>query len=83
MPLRPFPFALRVGTDICNVSRVRRLVAGKFEGRSYLNRFVRRILTDPEATYFWNRFGPQSELHTKLDAVAQYLAGRFVTLEIG
>jgi hypothetical protein len=78
MPLRPFPYALRVGTDICNVTRIRNIVSREVDGRPFLHKFMRRILTDPERTYFWDRFGPRHEVHTRLDDVAQFLAGRFV-----
>ncbi|KAH7382537.1 hypothetical protein DE146DRAFT_636701 [Phaeosphaeria sp. MPI-PUGE-AT-0046c] len=78
MPPRPFPYALRVGTDICNVPRIRRLVAR--EG-PYLEKFARRVLTAPERTYFWQRFGPPQDVGSKLDVVSNFLAGRFAAKE--
>jgi holo-[acyl-carrier protein] synthase len=39
----PFPFPLRVGTDICQISRIYRLLAGPRGPR-----FIRRVLTVDE-----------------------------------
>jgi holo-[acyl-carrier protein] synthase len=83
MPLRPFPYALRVGTDICNVARVRQMLARKGDNLTYLGKFTRRILTVPERVYFWQRFGPSRDIPTKLDAVSEFLAGRFVAIQCG
>jgi holo-[acyl-carrier protein] synthase len=48
-------------------------------GQPYmLHKFLTRVLTQPERTYFWDRFGPQLEAPEKLNAVAEYLAGRYV-----
>ncbi|OAL03388.1 hypothetical protein IQ06DRAFT_302387 [Phaeosphaeriaceae sp. SRC1lsM3a] len=80
MPPRPFPYTLRVGTDICNVSRIRRLVAREGD-RHYLEKFTRRILTAPERTYFWQRFGPSHDVDSRLDVVSNFLAGRFAAKE--
>jgi hypothetical protein len=82
MPPRSFPLPLRIGNDICSVARVRDIVgkvnrAGQHNG---LHGFLRRVLTDPEQSYFWSRFGPRPQVSTKLDAVAEFLAGRYVTL---
>jgi holo-[acyl-carrier protein] synthase len=81
MPLRPFPYALRVGTDICNVARVRQMLARKGDNLTYLGKFTRRVLTIPERVYFWQRFGPSRDISTKLDAVSEFLAGRFVAIQ--
>ncbi|KAH6895339.1 hypothetical protein B0T10DRAFT_213302 [Thelonectria olida] len=42
-PLRPFPFPLNIGTDICQISRVYRILAGP-----RASRFVTRILAPEE-----------------------------------
>ena len=80
MPPRPFPYALRVGTDICNVSRLRAVITRRSNGKSLrpLSQFLARILTSPERNYFWGRFGPPEEALKNLDAVSQFLAGRRV-----
>lgn len=41
--LRKFPFALNLGTDICNVTRIRRILESTRGAR-----FVQRILNDEE-----------------------------------
>lgn len=78
MPLRPFPFALRVGTDICNVSRIRQLLAKQ----AYQQKLFKRIFTEPERTYLWHRFGPQHEVFGNLDVVSEYVAGRYIIILI-
>jgi holo-[acyl-carrier protein] synthase len=78
MPLRPFPYALRIGTDICNVARIRQILARKDDSLIYLGKFTRRVLTVPERMYFWQRFGPSRDIPAKLDAVSEFLAGRYV-----
>ena len=44
---------------------------------------MRRVLTDPECMYFWDRFGPQPDVLNKLDAVSEFLAGRYVIIVDG
>jgi holo-[acyl-carrier protein] synthase len=82
MPFRPFPYALRVGTDICNVARVRQMLVRKGDSLTYLGKFTKRVLTVPERIYFWQRFGPSRDIPTKLDAVSEFLAGRCVVFFI-
>lgn len=43
MGVKPFPFPLNVGTDICRISRVFRILAGR-----HASRFASRILTPEE-----------------------------------
>jgi holo-[acyl-carrier protein] synthase len=43
-----------------------------------LHQYLRRVLTDHERQYFWNRFGPEEAILGKTDAVVQFLAGRYV-----
>jgi holo-[acyl-carrier protein] synthase len=80
MPPRPFPYPLRIGNDICSVARVRSIVARvNNTGQHHaLDGFLRRVLTDREQAYFWTRFGPRPQISTKLDAAAEFLAGRYV-----
>jgi hypothetical protein len=75
MPPRPFPSALRLGTDICNVSRIRAMLARGKE-LPHVHKFTQKILTAPERAYFWNRFGPPEDILTKLDTASNFLAGR-------
>lgn len=42
----PFPFPLRIGTDICQISRIHRILSGA-QGP----RFVRRVLTEEERAW--------------------------------
>jgi holo-[acyl-carrier protein] synthase len=78
MPLRPFPFPFRVGTDICNVSRLRTIITRRSDNEPLrpLRQYLRRVLTDHERQYFWKRFGPEEAVLGKMDAVSQFLAGR-------
>jgi holo-[acyl-carrier protein] synthase len=78
MPPRLFPYPLRIGTDVCNVSRLRRIFATKNRhGQPYmLHKFLKKVLTQPERIYFEDRFGQSQEVMTKLEAVSEYLAGR-------
>jgi hypothetical protein len=82
MPPRPFPFPFRVGTDICSVARVRAIITRHNEGGPLhpLRHFMKRVLTDPERRYFWDRFANTShaEILTQASAVSTFLAGRCV-----
>jgi len=84
MPPRPFPYPLRIGNDICNVARIRALVArDSSSSTSPLSRFLRRILTPPERAYFWHRFGPDDDVAAhQLNSIAQFLAGRYVPVRL-
>ena len=77
MPLRPFPHAFRVGTDICSVRRICQLLEKQRHDQPYLQKFVKRVFTHPERAYFWNRFGPQHAVFDKIDVVSEYIAGRY------
>jgi holo-[acyl-carrier protein] synthase len=37
---------------------------------------MKRVLTEPERTYFWERFGPHRDIQLRLDTVSEFLAGR-------
>ena len=84
MPPRPFPFPLRIGTDICYLPRIRNFFridshsknGGSFEG------FLKRILTHPERVHFRHRFGTnQKMISSDITPVAKFLAGRFAISE--
>jgi holo-[acyl-carrier protein] synthase len=78
MPLRPFPFPLRVGTDICSIARIRKLLTPKAAASSPpLVRFLPKLLTWPERRYFWERFASVENAQKELDAVSHFLAGRY------
>ncbi|KAG9191863.1 holo-[acyl-carrier protein] synthase [Alternaria panax] len=83
MPLRPFPYPFQVGTDICNVSRLRAVLTRDYGGEPLrpLHQYLRRVLTDHERQYFWNRFGPEEAIAKKMASVSQFLAGRFAAKE--
>ena len=55
MPPKPFPFAFRIGTDICSIARIQRIV-DKDEGQ-YVRRWATKLFARPE----WSQFT------TKLD----------------
>ncbi|USP74676.1 hypothetical protein yc1106_01950 [Curvularia clavata] len=83
MPPRAFPFPFRVGTDICSVSRIQGVITRRNDGDALrpLRQFLKRILTDHEQQYFWQRFAPAEDILTKTDAVSAFLAGRFAAKE--
>jgi holo-[acyl-carrier protein] synthase len=77
MPLRPFPLPLRVGTDICSIARVQKLLTPKSRAPpSPLDRFLPKLLTWPERQLFWERFADTENAHNNLETVSQFLAGR-------
>jgi phosphopantetheinyl transferase (holo-ACP synthase) len=80
MPPRPFPFPLRIGTDICYVPRIKNLFKPTSHGKSggLFEGFLRRILTHPERVYFRHRFGTNEDiLSSDIHPVAKFLAGRY------
>ncbi|KAF1843320.1 uncharacterized protein K460DRAFT_378492 [Cucurbitaria berberidis CBS 394.84] len=83
MPPRPFPFPLRVGTDICNIARLRAIITRRSDGEPLrpLSQFISRVLSGPERTYFWARFGPPAQVLGRIDTVSEFLAGRFAAKE--
>lgn len=50
MPLRPFPFPIHVGTDICSISRLSKLYKTRGVG------LLKKFLTPRERAEFQNRF---------------------------
>lgn len=75
MPIRPFPFPFTVGVDLCQVSRIRKIMNSKNE--NFL-RFLRRLLTAREIKYC-NALFP--EMHgsagPEKDMLMEYLTGRY------
>jgi hypothetical protein len=54
------------------------LLARKGDTLLYLRKFTKRVLTEPERAYFFNRFGPKDKIETNLENVSEFLAGRLV-----
>lgn len=79
MPPRPFPFPLRVGTDLCHVKRISQIIKEKENGNSGrpLEQFLSKILTHPERAYFRQRFGNNEAVFRNLQNASQFLAGRY------
>ncbi|KAF2637478.1 hypothetical protein P280DRAFT_433251 [Massarina eburnea CBS 473.64] len=81
MPPRPFPFPLRVGTDICSIKRIQTLLCSHQSPQRRLERFLPKLLTWPERQYFRSRF-PSSHLRdNNLNGVSVFLAGRWAAKE--
>ncbi|KAG6014415.1 hypothetical protein E4U43_006558, partial [Claviceps pusilla] len=78
-PLRPFPFPLNVGTDICQISRIYGILNGPRR-----TRFINRILAPEEVKQYLSRFGAvhaKNEVgrdlkETELWKRAAFVAGR-------
>ncbi|KAA8622835.1 4-phosphopantetheinyl transferase superfamily protein [Pyrenophora tritici-repentis] len=82
MPLRPFPIPFKVGTDICYVPRIRKFITQPSNGEPQrpLRRLLRKLLTEHERRYFWQRFGSGAPFNS-IERVSQFLAGRFAAKE--
>lgn len=80
MPPRPFPFALRIGTDIVSQARLRDLITRPKAGHgtgTQLEAFLRRVFTEREQFVFWKRFAGFHVSNTqRLPLVVSHLAGR-------
>ncbi|PZD29667.1 hypothetical protein A1F97_10287, partial [Pyrenophora tritici-repentis] len=76
MPLRPFPIPFKVGTDICYVPRIRKFITQPSNGEPQrpLRRLLRKLLTEHERRYFWQRFGSGAPFNS-IERVSQFLAG--------
>jgi holo-[acyl-carrier protein] synthase len=78
MPARPFPLPFRIGTDICRVDRIQRIICARRAPAllcpQSLARFLRKILTDGEIVAF--RAAKRDAASPR--AVAEHLAGRYV-----
>ncbi|KAK2857311.1 hypothetical protein FQN49_004830 [Arthroderma sp. PD_2] len=96
----PFPFLLNIGTDIVHIPRIQRLVTRSLTPNSnpnsgqktYLSRFVHRILCEQEQAYFKSKFQlssfvsdstfPSQSITAQTSTeVARWLAGRFAAKE--
>jgi phosphopantetheinyl transferase (holo-ACP synthase) len=82
MPIRPFPFSFRIGTDICRVDRIRRIICARQSPtictRS-LDRFLRKVLTDSEIKTFRSAKAGVS----CSTVIAEHLAGRYMSPCLG
>lgn len=89
-PFRPFPSpSLSIGTDICHIPRVLRLV----NNQKLFPRFLNRIFTQPERAAFQTRFRNLLKQETASDdagrkeqafvrqGIAAHLAGRWAAKE--
>jgi hypothetical protein len=46
-----------------------------------LHRFMKRVLTEPERLYFWDRFAhstPKEDVLNRANTISEFLAGRYV-----
>ncbi|EEQ33149.1 putative holo-[acyl-carrier-protein] synthase [Microsporum canis] len=91
----PFPFLLNIGTDIVHIPRIQRLVTHSVVNssqRTYLSRFVRRILCKQEQAVFESKFQLAASVSNaalpaqpitpqKCTDIARWLAGRFAAKE--
>ncbi|TKA82916.1 hypothetical protein B0A55_01303 [Friedmanniomyces simplex] len=86
MPIRPFPFALGIGTDIVRASRIRTIILkGEGEGTArtkHLYRFMNHLLSSREQLMFWDKFeGTRNVYGPKLGKATEWLAGRWAAKE--
>ncbi|KAG5983186.1 hypothetical protein E4U55_000580 [Claviceps digitariae] len=81
-PLRPFPFSLNVGTDICQISRIYGILNSPRR-----TRFINRILAPEEVKQHESRLSYTNNEHgrdvkkTELWKTAAFVAGRFAAKE--
>ncbi|KAK3080022.1 hypothetical protein LTS18_003329 [Coniosporium uncinatum] len=95
MPPRPFPLPLRIGTDICHIPRIHRLITAEVRlstsafPRS-LFKLLNRLLTSHEHADFWARWSRPSlssdafvygSNRSEWMAIARYMAGRWAAKE--
>lgn len=87
MPPRPFPFALRVGTDIVSIDRIRNAITSTRRpdhGKTALGTFLQRLFTLREQKIFHLNF-PNLTLanadEQRLRTVSAHLAGRWAAKE--
>ncbi|KZF23587.1 4'-phosphopantetheinyl transferase [Xylona heveae TC161] len=82
MPPRPFPFPLNVGIDICQISRVRALIARNDNGQR-LSRLARRIFNPIEQLSFESKLAAcrTNFPEDPFTPLAQWMAGRFAAKE--
>ncbi|KAF2455097.1 hypothetical protein BDY21DRAFT_79063 [Lineolata rhizophorae] len=90
MPLRPFPWPLRVGTDICYVPRIHQLITRGTQGRQQANlnperfsRFLRKLFGNHEIRAFQARWPNADEAlqNGRTYEMAQYIAARWAAKE--
>lgn len=81
----PFP-PFSIGTDICHIPRITRIIVRDKDGRS-ITRFIRRILTEPERSMirpkldrYLNAYKDEDKVSKDqaLHELSQWLAGRSI-----
>lgn len=91
MPPRAFPYALRIGTDICHIPRVQRLISREIKNDPTarpvgLYKTLQKLMTDKEQDAFWLSWkSPANIFETtelRLNNVAGYIAGRSVMNQV-
>ncbi|KAG8425517.1 hypothetical protein J3458_002209 [Metarhizium acridum] len=88
-PIRPFPFPIHIGTDICQISRIYSILCGPRR-----TRFINRVLAPEEvarhdARLNWSAACPKGDTchadggirGTELWKTAAFVAGRFAAKE--
>ncbi|KAF7189357.1 Holo-[acyl-carrier-protein] synthase [Pseudocercospora fuligena] len=88
MPPRPFPSQLRIGTDICQVSRIAKLITKErrpdAKPGSSLNLFLKHLFTRRERDFFELRYNKGDKgygIGHPSASVIQHLAGRWAAKE--
>jgi hypothetical protein len=86
MPIRPFPIPYSIGTDICHVPRIFKLLFPGYISHTPLvpsildinDRFLTRIFTLHEKQNFWERHRLSET--PNLQRIADHVAGRYKSL---
>lgn len=84
MPPRPFPFPLRVGTDITSITRIRDAItrARRRQPGSQFHAFLDRLFTHREQEIFRHNFPDFTPADVnRLPKVTEHLAGRWAAKE--
>jgi phosphopantetheinyl transferase (holo-ACP synthase) len=78
--VRPATLPFRIGTDICRIDRIKRIISNGSDDKR-LMAFVYRVMTPQERGYFQKRFPvqPIETLEERLPAMAVFLAGRYLS----
>jgi hypothetical protein len=73
-PPLPFPYPIHIGTDICNTTRISRILRG-----AHCARFIRRVLA-PEELALAKRSKPI--IHRVLEIASDSMAAKLVAAEL-
>lgn len=78
MVIRPIVHNLRVGTDICKISRIQTalLKTSRLERNKSAHPFVHKVLTPQETLYYQARYGQDYIDESMVADKARFLAGR-------